>query len=110
VFVQTDVATGQAATCWVIGSGDHFYASNAGSGTLTGLRENRHGSLQSTGNTTTAAGTVDAAITPDGKFLHAQTGVGGGIDSFRINSDGTLTKTGTVTVPNAAGGEGIAAP
>lgn len=105
----SDAATGQIATCWVIGSGDHFYASNAGSGTLTGLRENRQGSLTSIGNTATAAGTVDAAVTSDGKFLHAQTGVTGGVDSFRINSDGSLTKTGTVTVPDAAGGEGIAA-
>jgi 6-phosphogluconolactonase (cycloisomerase 2 family) len=105
----SDVATGQTATCWVIGTGNHFYASNAGSGTLTGLRENGHGSLKGIGNTATAPGTVDAAITSDGKFLHAQTGVGGGVDSFRINSDGSLTKTGTVTVPNAAGGEGIVA-
>lgn len=103
------VATGQIATCWVIGSGDHFYASNAGSGTLTGLSENGHGSLTSIGNTTTAAGTVDAAVTSDGKFLHAQTGVDGGVDSFRINSDGSLTKIGTVTVPDAVGGEGIVA-
>ncbi|WP_327287899.1 lactonase family protein [Streptomyces sp. NBC_01198] len=106
----SEAPTGQAATCWVIGSGDHFYASNAGSGTLTGLREDQHGSLTGIGNTATAAGTVDAAVTSDGKFLHAQTGAGGGIDSFRINSDGSLTRTGTVTVPNAAGGEGIVAP
>ncbi|MFC4032325.1 lactonase family protein [Streptomyces polygonati] len=105
----SEAATGQAATCWVIGSGDHFYASNAGSGTLTGLTENRHGSIKGVGDTATAAGTVDAAVTSDGKFLHVQTGVGGGVDSFRIDSDGSLTRTGTVTVPNAAGGEGIVA-
>ena len=104
-----EVATGQAATCWVVGSGDHFYASNAGCGTLTGLSENGHGSLKGIGNTATAAGTVDAAVTSDGTFLHAQTGVAGGVDSFRINSDGSLTRTGTVTVPNATGGEGIVA-
>jgi hypothetical protein len=105
----SEVATGQVATCWVIGTGDHFYASNAGSSTLTGLREGRQGSLQPIGNATTGAGTVDAAITSDGKFLHTQTGATGGVDSFRINSDGSLTKTGTVTVPNATGGEGIVA-
>jgi 6-phosphogluconolactonase (cycloisomerase 2 family) len=104
-----DVATGQTATCWVIGSGSHFYASNAGSGTLTGLAEGRGGSLKAIGDTATAPGTVDAAVTSDGRFLHVQTGVSGGIDSFRINSDGSLTRTGTVTVPNAAGGEGIVA-
>jgi 6-phosphogluconolactonase (cycloisomerase 2 family) len=93
----------------VIGSGSHLYASNAGSGTITGLSENRQGSLKGIGNTATAAGTVDAAITSDGKFLHVQTGVGGGVDSFRIKTDGSLTKVGNVTVPNAVGGEGIVA-
>ncbi|MBY8882577.1 lactonase family protein [Actinacidiphila acidipaludis] len=105
----SEVATGQTATCWVIGTGDHFYASNAASASLTGLSENAHGSLTSIGDTTTAAGTVDAAVTSDGKFLHVQTGVAGGVDSFRVDSDGSLTKTGTVTVPDAAGGEGIVA-
>ena len=105
----SEAATGQAGTCWVTGSGNHIYASNAGSGTLTGLSENGNGSLTSIGNTTTAAGTVDSAVTSDGRFLHVQTGVAGGVDSFRINSDGSLTKTGTVTVPDAVGGEGIVA-
>ena len=105
----SEVATGQTATCWVIGAGDHFYASNAASATLTGLSESGHGSLTGIGNTTTAAGTVDAAVTSDGKFLHVQTGVAGGVDSFRINSDVSLTKTGTVIVPDAAGGDGIVA-
>lgn len=104
-----EAATGQQATCWVIGSGDHFYASNAGSSTLTGLTEGRRGSLTVLGDTGTGAGTVDAAVTSDGRFLHVQTGVDGGVDSFRINRDGSLTKTGTVTVPGAAGGEGIVA-
>ncbi|MDQ1510437.1 MAG: hypothetical protein QOG50_2281, partial [Actinomycetota bacterium] len=31
------------------------------------------------------------------------------VDGFRINSDGSLTKIGSVTVPNAVGGEGIVA-
>jgi hypothetical protein len=31
------------------------------------------------------------------------------VDEFRINADGSLTSLGAVTVPDAAGGEGIVA-
>jgi hypothetical protein len=31
------------------------------------------------------------------------------VDEFRVNADGTLTGLGSVTVPGAAGGEGITA-
>jgi 6-phosphogluconolactonase (cycloisomerase 2 family) len=48
-------------------------------------------------------------VTPDGHFLYVQTGAAGNIDSFRINDDGSLTATGSLTVSDAAGAEGIAA-
>ena len=41
----TSAETGQAATCWIVGTGSHFYASNAGSGTLTGYRNPGNGYL-----------------------------------------------------------------
>ena len=55
-----------------------------------------------------APGTVDAAGSPDGRFLYVQTGAAGGVDAFRVGPDGALTPVGSVTVPGAAGGEGIA--
>ena len=58
---------------------------------------------------TTDAGTVDAAASSDGRFLYVQAGGPGNVDAFRINSDGSLTALGSVTVPGAAGGEGIVA-
>jgi 6-phosphogluconolactonase (cycloisomerase 2 family) len=101
-------ATGQAATCWIVGANGVLYASNAGSGTVSAFRD-QHGKLTALGNTTTGAGSVDAAASADGHHLYVQTGQAGGLVSFRINHDGSLTRTAAVTVPGAAGGEGIAA-
>ena len=102
-------ATGQAATCWIVRSHDRFYASNAGSADLSGYRVGPDGRLSSLGTTSTGAGTVDAAATRDGKFLYVQAGRVGQVDAFRVANDGSLTPLASVTVPNAAGGEGIAA-
>ena len=38
-----------------------------------------------------------------------QTGANGIVDEFSVGSGGSLTSVGSVTVANAAGGEGIAA-
>jgi len=100
-------ATGQAATCWIAGSGDLLFASNAGSATESGLRLGAHGSLTGLGNTATGAGTVDGAATPDGRYLYVQTGGTGTVDEYAIASDGSLTAIGSVIVPGAVGGEGI---
>jgi DNA-binding beta-propeller fold protein YncE len=102
-------ATGQAATCWIVGVNGDVYAANAGSGNLSGYRVAPGGSLISLGTFATGAGQVDAAATPDGRYLYAQTGAAGHVVSLRVDRDGTLTKTGEVTVPGAVGGEGIVA-
>jgi hypothetical protein len=36
-------------------------------------------------------------------------GQDGDVDEFRVGSDGSLTRIGSLTVPGAAGAEGIAA-
>ncbi|MFJ1708905.1 lactonase family protein [Kitasatospora sp. NPDC088346] len=103
-------ATGQAATCWIVGVRDLLYASNAGSSTLTGLRTADRGrQLTVLGNTPTDPGTVDAAVSSNGHYLYAQTGINGILDEFAVNRDGSLTALGSQTVPGAAGGEGIVA-
>jgi DNA-binding beta-propeller fold protein YncE len=103
------VATGQAATCWVAPAGDFFYASNAGSGSVSAFHAGAGGQLALLGRTTTDAGTVDASASADGGFLYVQTGANGIVDEFAVNGDGSLTRLGSVTVPGATGGEGIAA-
>ena len=54
-------------------------------------------------------GSVDAAASPDGRYLYVQAGAAGNVDAFSVNPDGSLTAIGSVTVPNAVGGEGIVA-
>ncbi len=101
------VETGQAATCWVVGSGGFFFTSNAGSGTLSRFQEALDGGLTLLGATATHGGTVDATITPDGRFLYAQTGGEGLVDEFEIGAGGSLSPIGSIAVPGAVGGEGI---
>ena len=103
----SSAATGQAATCWIVAAGRTVYASNAGSGTLSAYRVGR--TLTALGMTATGAGTVDSAVSADGRYLYVQTGATGGLDAFRIGRDGTLRPTGSVTVPDGVGGEGLVA-
>jgi 6-phosphogluconolactonase (cycloisomerase 2 family) len=110
VLTQLDVAdTGQAATCWIVRDGQYFYVSNAGSGSVSGYSVGSAGALTALGNTSTDAGTVDATGAGDGRFLYVQTGKAGIVDEFAVGAGGALTPLGSVTVPNSAGGEGIAA-
>ena len=102
-------ATGESATCWVTASQSLLFASNAGSASVTSLAVGPAGSLNLLGQTSTDAGTVDSAATPDGRFLYVQAGGNGNVDAFAVGSGGTLTEVGSVTVPGAAGGEGIVA-
>jgi len=102
-------ATGQAATCWVASAGRFLFASNAGSGSETGLTSSASGQLTLLGNAATDAGTVDASAAADGRFLYVQTGGAGIVDEYSVGSTGSLTKVGSVTVPDAVGGEGIVA-
>jgi 6-phosphogluconolactonase (cycloisomerase 2 family) len=102
------VGSTQAATCWVAPAKGFLFASNAGSANVSGYSSSRSGHLTLLGQTTTDAGTVDAAASPHGRFLYVQTGGNGIVDEFRTGSGGTLTQVGSVTVAGAAGGEGIA--
>lgn len=106
-ILVNDTPTGQQASCWIVRAGDRYYVSNAGSNTLSGFRQHRGAHLEALGNTPTGAGTVDAAVSPDNRYLYVQTGGVGAVDGFRINKDGSLSKIGTTPVPDAVGGEGI---
>ncbi|GAA1952339.1 hypothetical protein GCM10009776_12740 [Microbacterium deminutum] len=45
----------------------------------------------------------------DGRLVYVQAGAAGVVDGYRIGPAGSLTRIGSVTVPGAAGGEGIVA-
>jgi len=101
------VATGQAATCWVVADGPLLFTGNAGSGTESSLVD-AFGSLSVLGATATDAGTVDGAVSPDGRYLYVMTGAAGIVDEFSVGLGGALTEIGSVTVPNGVGDQGIA--
>ena len=103
------VGSGQAATCWVAPARGFFYASNAGSATVSGYQPAGHGQLTLVGQTATDPGTVDASASAHGRFLYVQTGGNGIVDEYQVNTNGTLTEIGSVTVAGAVGGEGIVA-
>jgi hypothetical protein len=103
-------ATGQAATCWIAAAPEGtLYASNAGSATESTLTTEPDGTITQLGTTPADAGTTDATASSDGQYLYVQAGGPGNVDVYRIGPGGALTETGSVTVPGAAGGEGIAA-
>jgi 6-phosphogluconolactonase (cycloisomerase 2 family) len=103
------VGTGEAATCWVAPAGPFLFASNAGSAAESGFTSAANGHLTLLGATATAAGTVDASAAAGGQFLYVQTGGAGIVDEYAVGSGGALTQIGSVTVPDAVGGEGIVA-
>ncbi len=104
------VPTGQEATCWVARAGRHFYVSNAASASISNFQSSEGGQLLTLlGDTETDPGTVDAAVSADSRFLYVQTGGAGVVDEFAIGAQGALSRIGAITVPGAAGGEGIVA-
>jgi 6-phosphogluconolactonase (cycloisomerase 2 family) len=103
------VPTGQAATCWVATTGEYFFASNAGSATVSRYASTGAGEISLLGATSTDTGTVDAAVAPGDGFLYVQAGGPGTVDEFQVGNGGSLSPAGSVTVPGAAGGEGIVA-
>jgi 6-phosphogluconolactonase (cycloisomerase 2 family) len=111
VLEQLDAAASeQAATCWVASARGYFYASNAGSESLSAFSSTLGGTvLTLLGDTPTDAGTVDASTSDDGHYLYVQTGAEGIVDEFSVAVGGALSPIGSVTVPGAVGGEGIVA-
>ena len=107
VRLLNEAGTGQAATCWVTPAGPYLFASNAGSANVSGFISSAGGALTLLGSTGTDPGTVDAAAAAG--FLYVQTGANGIVDEFAVGTGGSLAKIGSVTVPGAAGGEGIVA-
>jgi 6-phosphogluconolactonase (cycloisomerase 2 family) len=103
---------GQTALCWITPARGFYYVANTGSNTLSGFTIAADGQPSLVGATgivaTTEPGPIDLAASSDGRFLYGETGIEGTVDEYQVESDGTLTKLGTVTgLP--PGIEGIAA-
>ena len=114
--ITSAVATHQSAACWVVLTRNErlAYASNTGSGTISGYRVSRTGALsllQADGITATtgvANKPIDLALTRGSRFLYSLNSGDGSITGFRIADDGSLVAVPRVTgLP--AGANGLAA-
>ena len=104
--------TGQAATCWVAPARGLFFASNAGSASISGFQATFFGQLSLFSTTTTDPGTVDAVASHDGQFLYVQTGANGIVDDYCImrhmnNLESVYTYEGTNDIHKLVIGEKI---
>jgi 6-phosphogluconolactonase (cycloisomerase 2 family) len=91
---------GQVALCWIVRVGGFYYVSNTGSNTLSGFTISPIGQPSLIGSTgvlaTTEPGPIDLTSPSGTRFLYAQTGIGGKINEFRVEANGTLTRLGVV--------------
>jgi DNA-binding beta-propeller fold protein YncE len=97
---------GQQGMCWIAHAAGNFYVADNGSNTITGYHIDSAGMPTVFTQANTREGPIDLTGTPDGQFLYVEVGTAGGVDTFRIKPDGTLTPLATLTVPKSA--EGIA--
>jgi 6-phosphogluconolactonase len=109
--VSPSVPTTETAACWIVATrnGRFAYASNTGSGTLSGYSVSPNGSLSLldpdgvTG--VTGPGPIDMALSVNSRFLYALNSGNGTISAFGVNPDGSLSSLPGVTgIPSGATG------
>jgi 6-phosphogluconolactonase (cycloisomerase 2 family) len=113
---NASVETGQAATCWIVGTkrrhADLAYAANTGSGTLSGYRVHGDGTLSEVGIFPVGDGAlnIDLAVTHDGRYVYTQNGGFGTVSIYRVERNGALAFVDEVDVVDPVSGfQGIAA-
>lgn len=110
-LIDGPVATTETAAYWVVvtDNGRFAYATNTGSGTVTGYAVAGNGDLtilDADGVTGASGGAPsDAALSAGSDFLYVRTG--GSVHAFRVAHDGSLVDLGSTTVQ--AGIVGLAA-
>lgn len=109
--ISPSVPTTETAACWIVvtRNGHFAYASNTGSGTLSGYNVSSGGSLSlldADGVTgVTGPGPIDMALSVNSHFLYALNSGDGTISAFRVNHDGSLSSlSGVAGIPSGANG------
>jgi 6-phosphogluconolactonase len=109
--ITPSVPANETAACWiaVTRNGRFAYASNTGSGTLSGYSVSPSGSLSlldADGVTgVTGPGPIDTALSVNSHFLYTLNSGDGTISAFRVNQDGSLSDLPGVTgIPSGASG------
>jgi 6-phosphogluconolactonase (cycloisomerase 2 family) len=100
--ISGSVGTNQTAACWIaITENDKFaYATNTGSGSITGYRISRNGNLSlldADGRTGVTSGSpIDMALSSGSRFLYALSRGNDQVSGFRVGRDGSLAPIGSV--------------
>ena len=100
--ISRSIATSQAAVCWlaITPNLQFAYTGNTSGASVSGFSITSDASLQllvSTGlSASTAGGALDLTASSDSKYLFVVLN-NGGLETFRINSDGSLTQVQTLT-------------
>jgi 6-phosphogluconolactonase (cycloisomerase 2 family) len=92
------VSDGGTALCWISTAQGYFFGSNAGSGTVSSFSEGASGvpALLSATAATVHPGTTDSSTSPDGQYLYVESGAAGALDTYAVNTNGTLTPLETL--------------
>lgn len=98
--ISPSIPTTETAACWTLVSKDSrfAYTTNAGSGSVSGYRIGSNGALTLlnadgvTASTGQGSAPIDLASDNRGRFLYVLTNGAHAVMSYRINSNGSLTK------------------
>jgi 6-phosphogluconolactonase (cycloisomerase 2 family) len=96
--ISPSVSSGQTAACWIVitGNGKFAYATNTGSGNITGYRIRHNGSIHLlnqdgiTGVTGPGSSPIDMAISRANHYLYSLNSGTQNFSIFRINRNGSL--------------------
>jgi 6-phosphogluconolactonase (cycloisomerase 2 family) len=109
--ISPSVPTTETAACWVIvtRNGRFAYVSNTGSGTISGYRVVRNGTLHLLNDDgvtgTTGPGPIDLAMSRSSRYLYSLNSGDGTISAFRVNANGSLNALpGVSGIPAGANG------
>ncbi|MBA2389231.1 MAG: beta-propeller fold lactonase family protein [Geodermatophilaceae bacterium] len=114
--ISGSIPNQQTDACWVVitGDGRYAYTANFGSGTISTYRFTVAGRVRLLDGNAAFLGAdsqpVDLALSADSRFLYLLLRGTGGVSSFKIRDDGSLSPLGVVTggLPVADGASGLA--
>lgn len=114
--ISPSVSTTETAACWIATTpdGKYVYAANAGSGSISGYRVDRDGSISlldsdgRTGVVGAGSSVIDLGVSVNGRYLYVLARGFGSVYSFSINPDGSLTPLGHTDGTLGAATTGIA--
>ncbi|MBI5565931.1 MAG: beta-propeller fold lactonase family protein [Chloroflexi bacterium] len=113
-LISAAVPTNQTAACWVVvtKNGKYAYTTNTGSGSISGYRVSKDGSISlvnsQSGLTGTGSSPIDAALSRNSQYLYTLNAGAHTIAGFGVNADGSLISIGGVS-GLIAGAVGLAA-